>query len=815
MKDGPRLKTVLVENFRSINRKIEVRLDAPVVLIHGRNGTGKTSLLSAIEFTLTGAVPSLARVDPDYKTELLHYGATQGRVVLDVQGVDSISDPIEVRLSSKEVTATGKLGEQNASFFSERCYLAQSLLGQLLTIYQDADAGVNSPLSRFVHELLGLDRLDAIELGLRPGHDLRNARRLAPTYEDVERERNRLIRDMDDARTQLAEIDAVVERGKVALQNALAVLKIEALASVTEPSVLEQALRSGDEESALVDLADKSRQLIALRRQLGRLVDSASSTESGALEAAHSKSQSELAAWRERQSLEIDSALATVRSLFPGAELPGVSDPARAVAVAMALVTPELERCDAIAAREEADAKRRVELEDALVRVRSRIETLDKEIGSVAAEAGALSAALSELLPHIHSDDCPVCGRDYREVSAEPLSVRVAARAAELSDQAERLGVLTRERNALERERIACDRENETLVARALAPQVRLDIQDRRAKLHEMAASLTRLESPAARGNDLITAELIARRSLASLRALSGEEEMLRLSIAEQAISLGLAAPQMTESLGATLDRLEEHVRQEELRLKSLVEARNAALRELEGLNAQSARAAQLRKTNARNEELKERVTAAFNTAERIRTDVRRIATAASTTRASIVGRVFNDRLNHLWRDLFVRLAPAEAFVPAFRVPATRQNRLVPMLETRHRSGRTGGTPGAMLSSANLNTAALTLFLALHLSVKRQLPWLILDDPVQSMDEVHITQFAALLRTLAKEQHRQVIIAVHDRQLYDYLSVELSPASSGDELITIEIGMSAKGRTRCATRRHSFEPDTALKPIAA
>lgn len=57
---------------------------------------------------------------------------------------------------------------------------------------------------------------------------------------------------------------------------------------------------------------------------------------------------------------------------------------------------------------------------------------------------------------------------------------------------------------------------------------------------------------------------------------------------------------------------------------------------------------------------------------------------------------------------------------------------LAPTLETRHRSGDRGGTPAAMLSTGNLNTAALTLFLALHLSVKPQLPWLILDDPVQS-----------------------------------------------------------------------------------
>src|SRR5216683_6563399 len=71
-----------------------------------------------------------------------------------------------------------------------------------------------------------------------------------------------------------------------------------------------------------------------------------------------------------------------------------------------------------------------------------------------------------------------------------------------------------------------------------------------------------------------------------------------------------------------------------------------------------------------------------------------------------------------------------------------------------------------------------------------------------------------LLRTLAKEHRRQVIIAVHDRPVYDYLSLELSPAFAGDELITIELAKSAEDHTRFAPRRRAFEPDTAVKPIA-
>ena len=45
----PSLKSITVTNFRSIKGAVKVPLDAPVVLMYGQNGAGKTSILSAIE----------------------------------------------------------------------------------------------------------------------------------------------------------------------------------------------------------------------------------------------------------------------------------------------------------------------------------------------------------------------------------------------------------------------------------------------------------------------------------------------------------------------------------------------------------------------------------------------------------------------------------------------------------------------------------------------------------------------------------------------------------------------------------------------
>jgi exonuclease SbcC len=60
------LRHLEITNFRSIKGTIQAPLDAKVVLVHGENGAGKTSLLSAIELALTGRVISLQRADPQY-----------------------------------------------------------------------------------------------------------------------------------------------------------------------------------------------------------------------------------------------------------------------------------------------------------------------------------------------------------------------------------------------------------------------------------------------------------------------------------------------------------------------------------------------------------------------------------------------------------------------------------------------------------------------------------------------------------------------------------------------------------------------------
>jgi len=127
-----------------------------------------------------------------------------------------------------------------------------------------------------------------------------------------------------------------------------------------------------------------------------------------------------------------------------------------------------------------------------------------------------------------------------------------------LSDQAERLRALTAERTALERQHAVLQQENEGLKARALSAQANLDLQDRVTKLRGVIDSLRAIADAAVKGSSLITAELNVRRSLVSTQTASEEHNALRLSIVEQAGSLGLPEPDRAEPLAVTLDRLDE-----------------------------------------------------------------------------------------------------------------------------------------------------------------------------------------------------------------------------------------------------------------
>ena len=93
--------------------------------------------------------------------------------------------------------------------------------------------------------------------------------------------------------------------------------------------------------------------------------------------------------------------------------------------------------------------------------------------------------------------------------------------------------------------------------------------------------------------------------------------------------------------------------------------------------------------------------------------------------------------------------------------------------------------PGeGVFSQGELNSCAIAFFLALATAHPGSLKLLMLDDPVQNMDEMHIEEFGNILKALKDDLGWQIVVGLHDQSVYQYLMRQLYPCSEGQSLIS-------------------------------
>jgi DNA repair protein SbcC/Rad50 len=452
---------------------------------------------------------------------------------------------------------------------------------------------------------------------------------------------------------------------------------------------------------------------------------------------------------------------------------------------------------------------------EAIEKSKSRLVRLDTRVAALSKGSGDLATALSELVPLIQDDHCPVCDRDFSEVSTAPLRAHLATHISSLSRMANELREVVTERqaeNTLNEQHLGLLIELQT---KALSENVRNTLVADIAHLSEASQQLSSSKSLAIQGETLDSKERSASSSLSVLRRNQESLRGLRTSAETFPKQLELESTAKDESLSQTLARCSDAI----VTQQNEIDRKQAARRNV-AIITESQKECEAQETTLRTDlksakEKKGKIDKAWTNADKTRELGKTLSDKAVSVRTDIVRRVFNESLNEIWKDLFIRLAPDERFIPAFAFPSSGNGPVVASLETIYRGENRLGNPRSMLSAGNLNTAALTLFMSLNLSVKPTLPWLVIDDPVQSMDEIHIAQFAALLRTLSRQQDRQVIIAVHEKPLFDYLALELSPAYEGDRLVTIELSRSHDQNTEYRYEMKTWDPNSVFSvPVA-
>jgi DNA repair exonuclease SbcCD ATPase subunit len=170
------------------------------------------------------------------------------------------------------------------------------------------------------------------------------------------------------------------------------------------------------------------------------------------------------------------------------------------------------------------------------------------------------------------------------------------------------------------------------------------------------------------------------------------------------------------------------------------------------------------------------------------------------------------DEINPLIQRIYSRIDPNPVFrnvslTSRFLKGQGQLNPLISDATTNTSSER----PDQLLSSSQLNAFALSLFAALNLGLPvLPLDALLLDDPLQSLDDVTLLGVADLLRRI--KPIRQLVVSTHDHRVAELLQRKLRPATHAQNVRVI--GLSGWGRQGPDVEIESVQADRQRLRIA-
>ena len=164
-----KLKSVTIENYRAIEN-LELHLDPKLTVLHGANGHGKTSVLSAIAVGLVGAVnflgPHLHKSNIDFSEEDWREGAASPRIAVEStdgtirerEGDEAIDEQKEAQRIAQNDSIRPGLEEALATREREKDMQIVTFYGTGRTVSGVPEWVISQPGSRFRPS-----RLDALE----------------------------------------------------------------------------------------------------------------------------------------------------------------------------------------------------------------------------------------------------------------------------------------------------------------------------------------------------------------------------------------------------------------------------------------------------------------------------------------------------------------------------------------------------------------------------------------------------------------------------------------------------------------------------
>ena len=683
-----RLKSIDVSGFRGFATKQSFDLSADAIVVVGSNGLGKTSLLDAIHWGLSGRI---GRIDGgDEKLVSMYSQTGQARVALTL--VDSDQEITITRVfdgDSQSLQAT--IGEEHFKETSARARILELLWPEAASA-KDGDESLSAALARSVY--LQQDRLrDFLESATDQDRfnvisELVGAGRLTELQSQLESESRSWSRATTRLNTDMAPLVERVENLKSQLES---LRKSAAIGSVLQESQWTMWWESC--RSSGVSIPDAPTPTSA---------DAASSLD---------KALRDLRAMRDaghrRRSL-IESAIQIASQEPPKPEssidqLQGeAADTTRKATEARAALKAAQERAAAI-------RKHQVESQEAREQQR----------------------ALAQLAIKLLDEICPVCQQSY---DVEATRLRLQA-------------IITS--------------ENETATT---------------------TENVESVEELAAKEKDAVEKETEAKAKLADATLLQKQHDQWEQNRKEKLFELEISLEE--ETIAALDAQLKECDSQDE-RLKNLTS-------EGEALSLNIAReAANSRISSTEGDLRKAEVELATLRVEMLKREETSVATKLLIEQLRDArSKVAIDKLSEiepLLQRIFSRIDPH----PTFRVIkfATGVIRGKGRLDAEIRDSgedKSSKTPEAIFSSSQLNALAVSVFLSFNLALPHlPLQAALLDDPIQSLDEINLLGLIDLLRRT--KEKRQIVVSTHDGRFGRLLARKLRPANVGDTTSVIEL----------------------------
>jgi exonuclease SbcC len=143
--------------------------------------------------------------------------------------------------------------------------------------------------------------------------------------------------------------------------------------------------------------------------------------------------------------------------------------------------------------------------------------------------------------------------------------------------------------------------------------------------------------------------------------------------------------------------------------------------------------------------------------------------------------------INPLLQNIWTRIDPHPAFrLVSFFSQVFRGKGQLSTIVSDPIEDKKCEIPSTVLSSSQINALAVSVFLALNIGIpKPPLPVTILDDPLQSLDDINLLGLVDLFRRT--KDRRQFLVSTHDPRFGGLLSRKLRPADQSGRTLVIEM----------------------------